>query len=144
MNIDTKLLYKILANLDNIAKGLYTMYKWDFPKEHKIALTSWTSNSVIHNISGIKHKVTWPSRQNQKSFWKEKLNTHLQFKKYSQQISNRRECSQSHKGHHEKPTILYNECLNDFTLRSGTKRRCLLLSHLFNTVWEVLNSSIRP
>ena len=47
---------------------------------------------------------------------------------------------------HDKPTssiILNGEKLEAFPLRSETRQGCSLLSHLFNTVLEVLAIAIR-
>ena len=66
--------------------------------------------------------------------------------KNSYQSWYRRNISQHNKGHYDNPitnTILTDENLQDFLLKSGTRQGCPLLLPLFNIVLEALATAIR-
>ena len=144
MNIDTKILNKILANwIQQHIKRSYTTTKWDSSQVHKDGSTYANQSTSYTILTKVKSKTIWLSQKTEKAF--DKVQHPFMIKTLTK-VGIEGTFVNIIKAIYDKPTaniILNGEKLKVFPLKSGTRQGCPLSPLLFNIVLEVLATAIR-
>ena len=140
MNIDAKILNKILAEFSNTSKSSYTMIKLGLFQECKDS-SIYANQYHINKLKDKNRMIISTDAEN--AF--DKIQ-HPFMIKTLQKMSIEGTYLNIVKTIYDKPTeniILNGEKVKAFPLRSGTRQRCPPSPLLFNIVLEVLATAIR-